>query len=134
MYKFHQPKSETDIKSNFDCMIRSVSIATNTPYSKVHELMYKHGWRAARRNSKGDYKEQILNTLDELGFKAYKLPFPAQKGLPRMSGKRMALEYNDGTFIMSMAKHVCALIDGTYHDTWDCGNKCVYYALRIIKK
>jgi hypothetical protein len=90
-------------------MIRAVAIATNTPYIKVHEIMYSHGWRATRRSSKGDWQDQITNTLNELGFKYKKISYPAVKGQVRMTAQTMT---NEGLFILRMSKHVAAYKNG----------------------
>lgn len=29
------------------------------------------------------------------------------------------------TAVVSVAKHLAALVDGELHDTWNCGHKCV---------
>jgi hypothetical protein len=123
-----QPKTSSDIKCDKDCMIRSVSIATDTPYSKVYEIMYKHGWRVSRKN--GNWEEQITNTLSELGFKYYKKSYPAVKGQSRMTATKMV---NEGTFILRMSRHVAAYKEGILMDTWDCSDKCVYFAWEIFK-
>ena len=123
-----QPKTSEDIKCSKDCMVRSVSIATDTPYSKVHEIMYKYGWRATRSKSVGKWEDQITNTLDELGFKYRKVSYPAVKGQSRMTAIKMQ---NDGTFILRMSHHVAAYKEGILMDTWDCSDKCVYFAWEI---
>ncbi len=125
-----QPKTSEDIKCSKDCMVRSVSIATDTPYSKVHEIMYKYGWRATRSKSVGKWEDQITNTLDELGFKYRKVSYPAVKGQSRMTANTMV---NSGTFILRMSRHVAAYKEGILMDTWDCSDKCVYFAWEISK-
>lgn len=125
-----QPKTSEDIKCDSDCMIRSVAISTDTPYSKVHEIMYKNGWRANRSNSKGNWEDQITNTLNELGFKYRKVSYPAVKGKPRMTASKMV---NHGTYILRVSKHVAAYKEGILMDTWDCSEKCVYFAWEIFK-
>ena len=125
-----QPKTSKDIKCQNDCMIRSVAIATNTEYSKVHEIMYRYGWRASRGNSKGKWEDQITNTLTDLGFSYEKISYPAIKGQSRMTAKSMA---NEGTFILRMAGHVAAYKEGVLMDTYDCSYKCVYFSWKIFK-
>jgi hypothetical protein len=125
-----QPKTQEDIKCSKDCMIRSVAIATDTPYSKVHEIMYKYGWRATRSKSTGKWEDQVTNTLDELGFKYRKVSYPAVKGESRMTATTMV---NSGTFILRMSRHVAAYKEGILMDTWDCSDKCVYFAWEISK-
>jgi len=125
-----QPKTEEDIKCDKDCMIRSVAIATDTPYNKVYETMYKNGWRTTRRNSKGNWEDQITKTLTELGFKFQKISYPAVKGQSRMTARKMI---NEGTYILRMSKHVAAYKEGILMDTWDCSDKCVYFAWKAWK-
>ena len=125
-----QPKTEEDIKCDKDCMIRSVAIATGTPYTKVHEIMYKNGWRATRRNSKGNWEDQVTETLTELGFKFRRISYPAVKGQSRMTARKMV---NEGTYILRMSKHVAAYKEGILMDTWDCSDKCVYFAWEVWK-
>ena len=125
-----QPKTEEDIKCDKDCMIRSVAIATDTPYNKVYETMYKNGWRTTRRNSKGNWEDQITKTLTELEFKFHKISYPAVKNQPRMTARKMI---NEGTYILRMSKHVAAYKEGILMDTWDCSDKCVYFAWKAWK-
>lgn len=125
-----QPKTDSDIKCDKDCMIRSVSIATKEPYDKVHKIMYKLGWRANRNSSKGIWEHQVTETLKELGFKSNKISYTAERGKSRMTAKSMT---ENGTYILRMAKHVACLENGVLKDTWDCSNKCVYFAWEVYK-
>jgi len=134
MFQKTQPKTTEDIKSNYDCMIRSVAIATGADYAQVHKLMYGFGWRASRRRSKGKWEEQITKTLDALGFKATRISYPAVKGQPRMTGNQLKSEDKDNTYIIRVAKHVACIQEGTLKDTWNCGGKCVYFAWKVEKK
>lgn len=126
-----QPKSENDIKCDNDCMIRSVALVTNSIYSDVHKIMYNNGWRASRRKSIGNWEDQIVKTLDELGFKSEKISYPAIKGNTRMTAQKMS---NDGDYILRMSKHVACMSNGILKDTFDCSDKCVYFAWRVSKK
>jgi hypothetical protein len=119
-----QPKTAEDIKSSKDCMIRSVTLATGSTYQDVHRIMYGHGWRASSRNSK-DWEKHITNTLEDLGFKWKRVAFPGVKGQSRMTARTMT---HEGTWILRSAKHVAALKEGNLLDTWDCSDKCVYFA------
>lgn len=134
MFKYTQPKTENDIKSNNDCMIRSVANATGASYAQVHEIMYKHGWRATRNISKGKWEEQMTKTLDELGFNAIRISFPSVKGQPRMTGNQLKKADKENTYIIRVARHVACIQEGVLKDTWDCGGKCVYFAWKIEKK
>jgi len=130
-FKYVQPKGVNDIKSNRDCMVRAVSNVTGVEYSKVHKLMYENGWRATRRNSKGKWENQITKTLDELGFKYERISFPAIKGEKRMTPKILSDMDPNGKYIVRVSKHVSVLYSGELLDTWDCSDKCVYFAWKI---
>jgi hypothetical protein len=134
MFQYTQPKKITDIKSDNDCMIRSVSLVTDTPYDVVHNVMYSHGWRASRRNSKGRWEDHILKSLNNIGYKATKISFPAKKNQERMNGETICKQYPEGVFLLRMSHHLSCLKDGVIYDTFDCSFKCVYFAWKIEKK
>lgn len=133
-FKYTQPKDESDIKCSSDCMIRSIANATGESYTRVHQIMYKNGWRASRRNEKTSWESQVLKTLEELGFGATKISFPAKKGEPRMDGFKMAKSFSNGSYILRMARHLSCLKDGYVLDTVNLMYKCVYFAWEIHKK
>jgi len=112
-------------------MVRAVSNVTGVEYSKVHKLMYENGWRATRRNSKGKWENQITKTLDELGFKYERISFPGIKGEKRMTSKILSDMDPNGKYIVRVSKHISVLYSGKLLDTWDCSDKCVYFAWKI---
>lgn len=60
------------------------------------------------------------------------ISFPAVKGSPRMNGERFCNNYPSGRYILQMANHLTACVDGVIYDTWDCSDKCVYRAWGIV--
>lgn len=132
MFEYTQPKNEKDIKCDNDCMVRAVTNITKEDYNKVHKLMYSNGWRATRRNSKGKWEDQITNTLDSLGVKWERVSFPAIKGEKRMTAQSLVKIDPKGKYIIRVSKHVAALDGGKLLDTWDCSEKCVYFAWKIL--
>lgn len=131
IFQFTQPKGENDIKSGVDCMVRAVTNITKEEYTKVHKIMYGHGWRASRRSSKGNWEDHITKTLDDLGVKYERISFPGVKGQSRMTGKQLASLDPNGKYIIRVSKHVAALDCGKLLDTWDCSDKCVYFVWKI---
>ena len=132
IFKYTQPKGERDIKCNRDCMVRAVTNITKEDYSKVHKIMYDHGWRASRGSSNGKWEEQITKTLDELGFKFKRISFPGVKGQNRMTGRELSMLNPNSRYIIRVSKHVSVLDCGRLLDTWDCSDKCVYFVWEII--
>lgn len=131
IFEYRQPKTDGDIRCDKDCMVRAVTNITGKNYNDVHQIMYGHGWRATRGKSKGNWENQITNTLDDLGVKWERISFPGIKGKKRMTAKELAKIDPKGKYIIRVTKHVAALDGGTLLDTWDCSDKCVYFAWKI---
>ena len=65
-------------------------------------------------------------------FKGYpRLIFKPVKGEPRIKGTDFTVLHPKGTYILKMAGHVVACIDGVILDTWDCSYRSVYTAWEI---
>ncbi|MEC9485485.1 MAG: hypothetical protein UMR38_06380 [Candidatus Izemoplasma sp.] len=114
------------IKTN-DCVVRAIATATNSDYFET--------------------RRRLNNKKRELGFASYReskflyaylkdyprLIFKPIKGEPRIKGKDFVLLYPKGNYILKMAGHVVACVDGTLIDTWDCSDQSVYTAWEINK-
>lgn len=102
-----------------DCVVRSIAIATCKPYQDVYDEINafakkterrKHGKSSARN---GVHKATIRKYLDSLGW----------QWTPTMhigSGCKVHLvdgELPSGRLIVSVSKHITAVIDGVIHDT-----------------
>lgn len=123
-----------------DCVTRAIAIATERPYAEVYELINhqakgEHGRRgkmgflaATGRGSSartGVYKDTYKSLLTLMGW-----TFTPTMGIG--TGCRVHLrtgELPSGRLIVSVSKHLVAVIDGVIHDTHDPsrgGNRCVY--------
>jgi hypothetical protein len=49
-----------------------------------------------------------------------------KKGTKRPTVKSFALEHRTGTYILNVANHEVAVVDGIYYDTWDSGGRSLY--------
>lgn len=116
-----------------DCVCRSISIATKLPYAYVYMLLNEQAQqqRITKRQPKrgsartGIYKTTITRMMEMLGW----------KWTPTMhigSGCKVHLrdgELPKGRLVVSVSKHMVAVIEGVIHDTHDCsrrGTRCVY--------
>ena len=109
--------------STDDCVVRAIAIATGLPYRVVYDGI--NGSAVGERRSKrkrsvsnarsGVYKQTIRRYLDALGW----------VWTPTMqigSGCLVHLadgELPNGRLIVSVSKHLTAVIDGVIHDTHD---------------
>jgi hypothetical protein len=117
-----------------DCVCRAISIATETPYQEVYDLINKYGKQerlSKRRKSKssartGVHKDTIRKImLEHFGWK-WKPTMLVGKGC---QVHLKADELPKGRLVVSVSKHSVAVIDGVIHDTYDCsrgGTRCVY--------
>lgn len=116
-----------------DCAVRAISIATGRPYGEVYDALNELGKlertgkrKRGRSNSrKGVYNFAISRYLNSLRW----------QWTPTMtigSGCKVHLhpdELPSGRLIVSVSKHLTAVIDGTIYDTHDPsrgGTRCVY--------
>jgi hypothetical protein len=116
-----------------DCVCRAVAIATGLDYKKVYDDINelaksertgkrKRGKSSARN---GVYKDTIRKLMERYGW----------KWVPTMrvgQGCKVHLredELPSGRLVVSVSRHLTAVIDGVCHDTYDPsrdGTRCVY--------
>jgi hypothetical protein len=111
-----------------DCVTRAIAIAMELPYERVYE-------RVATINR--DYGDGVKTARNGL-TKALRRKLIEKNGwtwTPTMfigSGCKVHLRADElppGRLIVSVSKHLVAVIDGVIHDTYDCsreGTRCVY--------
>ena len=79
----------------------------------------------------GDQNDCQVRALHQECGAIRKLKFPAQKGKPRMTAAKFVKRYPKGSFILSQAHHVVAVLDGIVYDKFDSTERCVYEAWQI---
>lgn len=116
-----------------DCVVRSIAIASGLPYQRIYDMVNRASTRERTGTRKrgisnartGVYKSTIHRVMKELGW----------VWTPTMqigSGCKVHLRPNElpsGRLVVSVSKHLTAMIDGIIHDTHDCsrrGKRCVY--------
>lgn len=121
-----------------DCVCRAIAIASNRPYQEIYNLL-AHGNATQRKSARShkaagkktagqgiQTKRKWFNDLMvELGF----------EWMPTMaigSGCQTHLRSDElpkGRIVVSLSKHMAAVIDGVLNDLSDCsrgGTRCVY--------
>lgn len=124
-YKFCNP--HPDGKRVRDCVKRAICLAEGRDYRDVKNELnrLKREIGAEKFNSNNNWKTYI----DRKGYN--KISFPAVAGESRMNGHKFAETYPTGSYILRMAGHLSACVDGVILDTWDCRSKCVYNAYKV---
>lgn len=106
-------------KSNGDCVIRAISIATGKTWYQVYaglcvEGRYSCGW--------GNFNEVWSNYLQYLGFSRHGLPYNT-----RYSVRDFAAEHPHGVYVLGTGEHAVAVVDGNIVDSWDSSNEIPRY-------
>lgn len=123
-FQYYQP-NEKDLKDKYgDCTVRALSKALNCTWLEAFDLTIP----ICRR-------EQVTNLFDapsviertflaELGFDYHGIS--NKKGTRRPTVDEFAKTHPKGTYILNVANHEVACVNGKYYDTWDCGYKSLY--------
>lgn len=104
-----------------DCAIRAISIATDKPWNEVYTGVTLVGLKLSDMPSSnrvwGEY-------LEDNGFKLHLIPDSCPECY---TVKDFCREYPKGTYIVGTGRHVIAIKDGSYMDTWDSGSERPLY-------
>jgi hypothetical protein len=116
-----------------DCVVRAIAIATEKPYQQIYDLV--NGAALQERTGKrkrgisnartGVYKVSIKRIMKQLGW----VWTPTMQIGSGCTVHLRADELPQGRLVVSVSKHLTAVIDGVIHDTHDCsrrGTRCVY--------
>lgn len=128
-----------------DCVTRAIAIATGIDYKEVYDALFD-GIDQLKTSGRSRYAKKLRikksgtrgtsprNGVHPKVYDKY-LKSLGWKWVPTMtigSGCKVHLrgdELPKGRLIVRVSKHVCAVIDGVLHDTYDCsrgGQRCVY--------
>jgi hypothetical protein len=128
-------RSAAGFKGNTgDCVCRSIAIITGLPYQEVYSVLNhlgslertgknKSGKRSNART--GVFKQTIKTYLKSLGYIWTPTMFVGKGCQVHLKAE----ELPSGRLIVSVSKHLVAVIDGVIHDTHNCsrgGTRCVY--------
>lgn len=123
-FVYYQP-NEKDVKDQFgDCTIRALSKALNITWLQAFDLTIPICRREQVPNIFYAPAKIRNEFLKELGFEYHGIS--NKKGSKRPTIDVFAKEHETGTFIVNVANHEVAVVNGKYYDTWDSGNKRMY--------
>lgn len=120
-----------------DCVCRAICIATGKPYKEVYE--YLAAKNASQRKSKHDKGKRKKTAREGISTKRkwfddymQSLGFGWTPTMLVGQGCKVHLtadELPGGVLVVSVSRHMTAVIDGVINDTHDCsreGSRCVY--------
>ena len=125
-YQFNdggRAKSKRPRQKN-DCVVRAISLALDQGYDFIYESLSSSGRRCSRSTPK-----KVWQPFLDLNKDMVKFSFPAKAGVPRVNLHDFCESFPDGRFVVQMAKHLTAVVDGVVQDDFEPRfNMCVYAA------
>ena len=123
-YVYYQP-NEKDIKDKFgDCTIRALTKALNCSWLEAFDKMIPF----CREEQVSNVFDCDIKTrkriMDALGFDYTGISVSNGKERPTVA--KFAEKHHNGVYILNVAHHEVACVDGKYYDTWDSGYKSLY--------
>lgn len=123
-YCYYQP-NKLDIKDEYgDCTIRALSKALNISWLEAFDLTIPYCRKYQIPNVFFTSKKIEMEVMKDLGFEYYGIS--NKKGTKRPTVKEFASSHKEGTYILNVANHEVACVNGKYYDTWDSGFKSLY--------
>ena len=107
-----------------DCSIRAFTKLYDVSWDEAFDI----AGQIAKDNAWMPHDKALVEKIitDKFGYEMCKL----EKDEKKMTVSEFAIKYNVGTYLVEISRHLVAVVDGQYYDTWDCGDKKVskYFA------
>ena len=118
-FQYYQP-NKLDLKDHYgDCTIRALSKALNLSWLEAFDLMIPICRKYQSPNIFNLPCKIENEAMAELGF-VYQ-GISNKRGSVRPTVDDFAKNHPEGTYIVNVANHEVAVVDGCYYDTWDSG-------------
>lgn len=123
-FVYYQP-NDKDLKDNYgDCQIRALSKAFGVSWVEAFKMEIPYCIEYQCNNIFSVDISVRHKIMDELGFSYHGVSNKA--GAKRPTVDSFAKDHPSGTYILVVANHVVACVDGKYYDTWNCGDRSMY--------
>ena len=130
-YKYYQPNKK-DLKDDYgDCVIRAICKAFDITWLEAFEMTLPICRECQMLPSRILFADNVK--VVEKHMKLINHKVSNKRGTKRPTVKSFAKEHKTGRYILRIANHVVAVVDGKYFDTWDCGEKSLYGYYEVIE-
>lgn len=121
MYVYYQPNKK-DLKDEYgDCTIRALSKVLNISWLEAFDLQIPICREYQLPNIFFAPTKIRNECMLKLGFNYTGIS--NKKGSIRPTVKEFAKQNKCGSYILNVANHEVAVVNGDYYDTWNSGNK-----------
>ena len=118
-FEFYNPNPKNQRVG--DCAVRAISKACGTDWSDAYIALCADGL-ALRDMPNSNYVWGMH--LKKFGFTEHMIDNICPNCV---TVSQFADQHPKGRFVLACQNHVVAVVNGTYFDTWDCGNEIVLY-------
>lgn len=104
-----------------DCVIRAFAVAADIKWIEAFDILVENARKTYNvPNGQSNYEKVFEN----YGFERKSVK--VVKGKKRMTLEDFCKKHKKGNFIVAVANHLTAVVDGVCYDNWNPANKCVY--------
>lgn len=111
-----------------DCAVRALAKAADISWLNAYDYLNE---RARRDYNVLNDTTAYRGWIEEGG--AQWVAVKAEKGKERMTAEDFCKSHPKGRYILHLASHETAVVDGKIYDVWNCGERCVYGYLVMAK-
>ena len=123
-WEYYQP-NDLDLKDEYgDCTIRALSKVFDVSWIDAYEMTVPITRKYQILPNFFFYAKHSDTIADTLGLQRGKIT--NKRGTTRPTVDEFAKSHPNGTYLLKVAHHVVACVNGKYYDTWDCGYKPLY--------
>ncbi len=121
-YHFYQP-NEKDTKDEYgDCVIRALTKALDLEWLQVFDELHPISREFQIPFNCRPCYEKYLSEVKHFEYHG----ISNRKGVKRPTVREFAKSHKTGKYVLRVAHHLVAVVDGVYWDTWDCCHKSLY--------
>lgn len=121
---YYQP-NDKDLKDKVgDCQVRALSKALGLTWLEAFDLTIPICREMQTYTIFDGDRTKTMRAMQTLGFEYTGVS--NKRGTKRPTVKEFAKNHSIGTYILKVANHVVAVVDGKYYDTWDSGSCSLY--------
>lgn len=125
-FRLTNPNPRWESKKGFqwdtgDCTVRAIANSTGCTWLEAYDFLSSRA------------REEFVIMNDGLKFRDWLVAVGAKwtacspsTGKKRMTAEEFAKKHKTGSYILRLAHHEAAVVDGKILDTWNCGKHCVY--------
>lgn len=129
-FQYFQPNKK-DLKDKVgDCQIRALCKTLNLSWVEAFDLTIPICRELQTYTIFDCDLKKTKEAMKSFGFEYTGVS--NKKGTKRPTVDSFAKDHPEGTYILSVAHHVVACVDGRYYDTWDSGHKSLYGYYQLV--